>query len=76
MKTTCYLIVTCMALLVAGCSDCLSGPAKAEQELNGSIATKKVPGGNVSLVTLEDGTECAIFSGGYKGGIHCNWKGK
>lgn len=30
--------------------------------------------GDVQLVTLSDGTKCAVLIGMYKGAISCNWK--
>lgn len=30
----------------------------------------------VELVTLKDGTKCAIWTGHRAGGISCNWKGE
>ena len=31
-------------------------------------------GTGVMLVTLEDGTKCAVLAGAYSGSITCNWK--
>jgi ferric-dicitrate binding protein FerR (iron transport regulator) len=30
--------------------------------------------GNVRIITLEDGTKCAVLVGTNKGAISCNWK--
>jgi hypothetical protein len=68
------LIVGCMCLLVAGCYS--NGPSKAKVENNGSVSIESMGGsGTVDLVTMRDGTKCAVLIGYYKGAIHCDWRG-
>jgi hypothetical protein len=57
------LFVPALVLLV-GCSN------------EGYTPTQRnVQGGNIELVTLEDGTRCAVFDGFKAGGLSCDWEG-
>jgi hypothetical protein len=37
-------------------------------------SANNVQGGNIVMVTLEDGTRCAVFDGYKAGGLSCDWK--
>lgn len=60
------LTVVLFAMLLTACG------AEYEKE-SGHIAGGG-GGGNVQLVTLKDGTRCAVLIGYYKGGITCDWR--
>lgn len=30
--------------------------------------------GNITVVYLEDGTKCAVYTAPFKGGLSCNWR--
>ncbi len=36
----------------------------------------RVQGGDIEMVTLKDGTRCAVFKGYKAGGLSCDWSGK
>ena len=42
----------------------------------GRIDMPSVGNNEIYQITLEDGTECVILLGGYRGGISCNWQAK
>ena len=37
-------------------------------------SANNVQGGNIVMVTLEDGTRCAVFDGFKAGGLSCDWR--
>jgi hypothetical protein len=61
MKTAIALV---LAFLVAGCSE--TSPGAIDVSGSGGFA-------EVKIVTMQDGTKCAVLSGYKKGGIDCDW---
>jgi hypothetical protein len=64
-----FIMITVLMLCLAACS---SG-ARTNSMNEASLQNAESYGRSLSVVTLNDGTKCAIYSSGYKGGIHCNW---
>lgn len=58
------------AVLLAGCSN---QDDVQDQKANPSFAANY---GSVELVTLSNGTVCALYHGYNQGGIDCNWGSK
>lgn len=68
-------ICIAFAILLSGCKIDM---AKVEVPENGTLVTSNAIVGSVDslveLVTLQDGTRCAVLIGANKGAIDCNWK--
>lgn len=68
-------ICIAFAILLSGCK---IETAKAEAPNNGVLVSSDEIAGSVAglvkLVTLEDGTRCAVLIGTNKGAIDCSWK--
>lgn len=60
--------IVIFALVIAGA---LAGCSKGDTQASISDGWGDA---DVKLVTLKDGTRCAVLIGLYKGGIHCDWK--
>jgi hypothetical protein len=61
--------------LLAGCSD--PNPQPKDIPTGQIVAFENgyyVSEMRVKEIRLPDGTRCAVASGGYKGGISCDWK--
>jgi len=56
-------LIIVSVFMLAGCIE----PAQQGQ-------SQEVYNGSIQLITLADGTNCAVFSGYKKGGLSCNWK--
>lgn len=59
-----FLLGGLSCLLISGCS-----PSLGATDVSGSLG-----GAEVKIVTLDDGTKCAVLIGYQKGAISCDWK--
>ena len=65
-------IAVLIVLLLSGCEDidCV-GCDDTPREVNGGFLKGRA---DVQLLTLEDGTQCAVLIGHRRGALDCNWK--
>lgn len=56
------IIALVLAIIALMISGCMEG------------TTQKA--GNLAVVYLDDGTRCAVYKGGYAGGLSCDWSGQ
>ena len=66
-----YLIAMCLVL--AGCVP--SAPTVEKPDISGAAQKLPHPGEGLTLVTLDDGTRCIVYSGfNGRSGLSCDWQ--
>jgi hypothetical protein len=63
------LAIAIFAILISGCE------RKAETLESGAIKVGGIVGNaTIQIITLEEGTMCAVLVGAQKAALDCNWK--
>lgn len=63
-----------LIFVLCGLSLPLIGCKKAPEQAYAPQKAGNDIDGNIVMITLEDGTRCAVYTAFYKGGISCDWK--